>query len=145
MYKIFKTSHGYLYPALKRYPKCLTPISYLHNSTKPLDPDSRPGFVFNELEELESSKSTNQDAQRSSETKETSNLIGPSKGFESKVQISHLWPEWVELMECLIKRGYFNADGNPFNKQNEELGSKEANCIRTACLNFGRDCYSLIR
>lgn len=48
-------------------------------------------------------------------------------------------------MECLIKRGYFNADGNPFNKQNEELGSKEANCIRTACLNFGRDRYSLIR
>lgn len=145
MYGLFKTSHGYLYPALKRNTKCLTPLSHLHSSTEALDPDSRPSFVFNELEELESSKSTNQDVQRSSEIDERSNLTGLSKGFESKVQIPHPWPEWVDLMECLMKGGYFDAGGNPFNNKNEELGSKDANCIRTACLNFGRDRYSLIR
>ncbi|GAV64798.1 zf-RanBP domain-containing protein, partial [Cephalotus follicularis] len=46
-------------------------------------------------------------------------------------------------MEFLLKRGYFDGDGNPFERG--ELGFKEANGIRTACLNFSRDRYSLIR
>lgn len=58
-------------------------------------------------------------------------------------QISHPWSEWVDLMECLIKKGHFNAEGNPF--LNPHLGSKECNLIRTACLNFGRDHSHLLR
>ncbi|KAJ6312723.1 hypothetical protein OIU77_014281 [Salix suchowensis] len=63
--------------------------------------------------------------------------------MESTVQISHPWPEWVDLMELLLRRGYFEADGNPVG--NKELGSKDVGCIRTACLNFARDRSGLIR
>lgn len=143
MNTLLKTSHGYLYPVLKRNPKLFTPISHLHNPTKTLEPESRPGIIFSEVKELQSSKPTNQNAQSSSET--PSDYVRPHKEIESTVQISHPWPEWVDLMECLIKRGYFDGGGNPFNNKSEELSSKEANCIRTACLNFGRDRYSLIR
>ncbi|KDP38108.1 hypothetical protein JCGZ_04751 [Jatropha curcas] len=59
------------------------------------------------------------------------------------VQISHPWPEWVNLMKLLIRRSYFEINGNPF--LNGELGNKEKNWIRTACLNFGRDQFGLIR
>ncbi|KAJ1418392.1 Zinc finger, RanBP2-type [Sesbania bispinosa] len=62
---------------------------------------------------------------------------------EPTVQISHPWPEWVDLMKCLLKKGHFNAEGNPF--QNADLGAKESNIIRTACLNFGRDHFDLLR
>jgi hypothetical protein len=58
-------------------------------------------------------------------------------------QISHPWPEWVDLMECLIKKGHFHAEGNPF--ENPHLGAKESNLIRTACLNFGRDHSHILR
>lgn len=58
-------------------------------------------------------------------------------------QISHPWPEWVDLMECLIKKGHFHAEGNPF--ENPHLGIKESNLIRTACLNFGRDHSHILR
>lgn len=47
-------------------------------------------------------------------------------------------------MEKLLKDGYFDEIGNPF-ASNGELGSKEANLIRTALLNFSRDHYQLIR
>lgn len=62
---------------------------------------------------------------------------------EPAVQVSHPWPEWVGLMECLLKNGYFHAEGNPF--KNADIGAKEANVIRTACLNFGRDHFDLVR
>ncbi|KAH7570892.1 hypothetical protein ACOSP7_019421 [Xanthoceras sorbifolium] len=146
MHKLFRTSHRYLYSNLKPNPEFLTPISHLHSPTKALDPNSKIGFIVNELEDLQSSKPSNQrNAKSSSETKEMSDSIGPGDGNESTVQISHPWPEWVDLMECLMKSGYFDADGNPFDNKSNELGSKEANCIRTACLNFARDRYSLIR
>ncbi|KAK2399591.1 zinc finger protein VAR3, chloroplastic [Trifolium repens] len=61
----------------------------------------------------------------------------------SAFQISHPWPEWVDLMECLLKKGHFHAEGNPF--FNPNLGSKESNLIRTACLNFGRDNSHFLR
>ncbi|KAK1552479.1 hypothetical protein Q3G72_017763 [Acer saccharum] len=145
MHKLLQTSHRYLYSTLKGNPKFLTPISHLHTPSKALDPDSKIGFIVNELEDLQSSKSTNQNAKSSSETKEMHDLNLPREGNESTVQISHPWPEWVDLMECLMKRGYFDADGNPFDNKGDELGSKEANYIRTACLNFARDRYSLMR
>ncbi|KAJ8555082.1 hypothetical protein K7X08_000017 [Anisodus acutangulus] len=63
----------------------------------------------------------------------------PSSG----IQISHPWPEWVNLMEKLLKNGYFEGIGNPF--ANAEMGAKYANQIRTACLNLARDRFDLIR
>ncbi|CAN1132092.1 hypothetical protein LINPERHAP2_LOCUS6798 [Linum perenne] len=91
-----------------------------------------------EAESLDSSKFGDQIPQPSlSSESELSKENG--EGF----RISHPWPEWVDLMELLFKRGYYEADGNPF--QAEELGVKETNSIRTACLNFARDQFGLIR
>ncbi|CAN0903341.1 Zinc finger protein VAR3, chloroplastic [Linum grandiflorum] len=66
-----------------------------------------------------------------------------SKENGQAFQISHPWPEWMDLMELLVRRGYYEADGHPF--QNEKLGPKDTNSIRTACLNFARDQFGLIR
>ncbi|CAL1382674.1 unnamed protein product [Linum trigynum] len=91
-----------------------------------------------QTEVLNSSKPRNHIAQQSS-----SDQSELSKGNGEAFHISHPWPEWVDLMELLFRRGYFEADGNPF--QREELGGKETNSIRTACLNFARDQFGLIR
>nr|GMD72548.1 zinc finger protein VAR3, chloroplastic-like [Ipomoea batatas] len=58
--------------------------------------------------------------------------------------ISHPYPEWVDLMETLLKNGYFASVGSPC-LRNNELGNKDSNEIRTACLNFARDQFGLVR
>lgn len=120
MHKLLNSNHN-LYTVLKRNnTKFLKPFSQLHIAT-----NVKVGFIVDQLEEdLDSPKPAN---------------------AKSTVQISHPWPEWVDLMECLMRRGYFNVDGNPFECKTDELGFKEVNCIRTACLNFGRDSATLIR
>ncbi|KAF2308411.1 hypothetical protein GH714_006903 [Hevea brasiliensis] len=100
-------------------------------------------FVFDEVESLNSSSSVTQIAQSSSKTNELINQSEHTKRNELNVQISHPWPEWVYLMELLLKRGYFNPNENPF--LNGELGTKEMNWIRTACLTFARDQLGLMR
>ncbi|CAN1765780.1 Zinc finger protein VAR3, chloroplastic [Linum perenne] len=91
-----------------------------------------------EAESLDSSKFGNEIPQPS-----LSSESELSKENGEEFHISHPWPEWVDLMELLFKRGYYEVDGNPF--QAEELGAKETNSIRTACLNFARDQFGLIR
>ncbi|XP_057777542.1 uncharacterized protein LOC130996056 [Salvia miltiorrhiza] len=101
-------------------------------------------FVLNEVQEFQSSKT-----QRSHPVqKEGEEVSSPQKQQQQAVlpstQISHPWREWVDLMEKLLKNGYFDEIGNPFANKGE-VGGKEANLIRTACLNFARDQYQLIR
>jgi len=142
MHKLFQFRHEYLSFSIKscyKNPKFLLPISHLHGFSKIQDLD----FIFEEVEVLDSSKPTNQKNQLPSKTNEPSDDSHPSERMESTVQISHPWPEWVDLMELLLKRGYFEAGGKPVG--NKELGSKDASCIRTACLNFARDRFGLIR
>ncbi|KAJ6324306.1 hypothetical protein OIU76_011582 [Salix suchowensis] len=142
MHKLFQFRHEYLSFSIKscnKYPKFLLPISHLHSFSKTQDLD----FLLGEVEVLDSSKPANQKNQLPSKTKEPSDDSQPSERMESTVQISHPWPEWVDLMELLLRRGYFEADGNPVG--NKELGSKDVGCIRTACLNFARDRSGLIR
>lgn len=146
MHKLLQYGHGFLYSTFDSYHKnCkfLLPISHLHSFSKTLVPNSKLDFIVNEVEVVCSSKPTNRVAQIRSKTSKQADQTEPSERNESAVQISHPWPEWVELMELLLKRGYFEADGNPF--RNGELGTKETNCIRTACLNFARDRFGLIR
>lgn len=51
--------------------------------------------------------------------------------------ISHPWPEWLQLINCLHHKGHFNnQDGTVF---------KDSNVIRTASLNFGRDHSHILR
>nr|KYP35835.1 hypothetical protein KK1_043105 [Cajanus cajan] len=47
-------------------------------------------------------------------------------------------------MKCLLDKGHFNhQEGNPF--RNAGFGAKDCNVVRTACLNFGRDHFHLLR
>ncbi|KAL1216462.1 Zinc finger protein VAR3 [Cardamine amara subsp. amara] len=52
---------------------------------------------------------------------------------------SHPWSEWLDLMAMLAKKGYFGESMNPL------MSSKESNYIRTACLNFARHRFTLVR
>ncbi|XP_042018895.1 uncharacterized protein LOC121766694 [Salvia splendens] len=96
-------------------------------------------FVLNEAQECQSSK-----IQRNYPVHEEEEEESSQQPALPCSQISHPWPEWMDLMEKLLKNGYFDEIGNPF-ANNGQVGSKEANWIRTACLNFARDRYQLIR
>jgi hypothetical protein len=48
--------------------------------------------------------------------------------------ISHPWPEWVGLMELLLKKDYLDL-----------VGLDDVNRVRTACLQFARDRPGIIR
>ncbi|KAK9277429.1 hypothetical protein L1049_006972 [Liquidambar formosana] len=56
MYKLFSITHVYLLKNQLKNPTFLSPISHLHNGTETLAPDSKLGFILNEVEELQSSK-----------------------------------------------------------------------------------------
>ncbi|PWA85942.1 Zinc finger, RanBP2-type [Artemisia annua] len=63
-------------------------------------------------------------------------ILDECKNLEpSGVEISHPWPEWVELLKKLTKNGYFDG----------LVDGKSSNRVRTACLNFARDRPDLIR
>ncbi|PON75294.1 zinc finger protein [Parasponia andersonii] len=143
MHKLFQTNNGYLYSNLRKHFKNLgifSPISHFHDLSEKPGCKPKLDFVLGEVEELQSSKPLTRFTQSESESDE-----GPSplKAEDSFVQMSHPWPEWVDLMECLLRRGYFEGDRNPF--RNGQVGLRESKCIRTACLNFSRDQYNLIR
>ncbi|KAG0447710.1 hypothetical protein HPP92_028180 [Vanilla planifolia] len=60
------------------------------------------------------------------------------------VEFYHPWPEWVKLMEHLLKRGYLDrAIFQP--SASTCASSNDFNQIRTACLNFARERSELIR
>ncbi|XP_059649698.1 zinc finger protein VAR3, chloroplastic-like [Cornus florida] len=145
MLKLLLANHGHHLQALKfqfRNPKFLVRISHIHSTCKTLVPNSKLGFVLDGFEELQSSKPQEEKFEGAVENN------GPTDGRRglpesARIQISHPWPEWVDLMERLLKDGYFDETGNPF--RNGEMASKDSNQIRTACLNFARDKFDLIR
>uniref|UniRef100_A0A5B7BEZ7 Uncharacterized protein n=1 Tax=Davidia involucrata TaxID=16924 RepID=A0A5B7BEZ7_DAVIN len=144
MFNLFLANRGHLLQILKiqfKNPQFLFLISHLHSTSKTLVPNPKLGFFLDEVEEVQSSKPLEQRAQFTVENVNPSNRSGLVDS--SAIQISHPWPEWVELMENLLKNGYFEAIGNPFG--NGEMGLKDSNQIRTACLNFARDKFDLIR
>ncbi|PIA26618.1 hypothetical protein AQUCO_09100050v1 [Aquilegia coerulea] len=108
----------------------ISSTSHFHSSNQ--NPISQANFA----EELQSLKPP-----ISSEGKEPKENLSLDN---HKLQISHPWPEWVQLMEHLVKKGYFqDGIGHPFSRG--ELGNKDTNQIRTALLNFARDRFDLIR
>ncbi|XP_059447374.1 uncharacterized protein LOC132178831 [Corylus avellana] len=146
MHKLFQVSHGRLHSFLRnrfRDSRILSTSSLFHTPTKTPGPKSKLDFIVNQVEELQYSQPTKKITQPASETVDSSDVRCPTEAERTTVQISHPWPEWVDLMECLLKRGYIEGDGYPF--RNSELGAKGSNHIRTACLNFARDRYDLIR
>ncbi|KAL6969998.1 hypothetical protein U1Q18_029707 [Sarracenia purpurea var. burkii] len=144
MLKLFRSIHGHIFQTPKfqfKIPNLLVPNSHLYNSCETLAPDWDQGFVLNEVEEFPSAQSLEQ---RDSFTRESGENFDQSASMKTrKVQVSHPWPEWVKLMEQLLRNGYFEDVGNPFRKG--ELDAKDVNRIRTACLNFARERIYLIR
>ncbi|KAH6790398.1 hypothetical protein C2S51_005404 [Perilla frutescens var. frutescens] len=124
-------------------PKIYLAVSFTHNPNSQNRSVHNPAieFILNEAHEFQSSKT-----KRNHSVQKEEEEFPPQKheGVLSSIQISHPWREWVDLMEKLLKNGYFDEIGNPFANKGE-VGNKEANLIRTACLNFARDQYQLIR
>ncbi|KAJ8770254.1 hypothetical protein K2173_012696 [Erythroxylum novogranatense] len=119
------------------------PISEIRIFSKALFPKSKFESLYSEAEVLYSSKPTHQTTQQWSKTEKSPIQREPTKVNEPRIQISHPWPEWIDFMEVLLKRGYLEGDGNPL--RSGELSSKEVNVVRTACLNFARDRPGSIR
>lgn len=147
MHKLSRCAHGHPCSSLRNFFKgdeTLSPIKLLSTCAETVGPKSKLEFIVNEVEELQSSKSNTQVIQTAPETENSSILSPPTKPEKMTVQISHPWPGWVDLMECLLKRGCIGGRRSPFGIG--EVGdSKGWNLIRTVCLNFARDRYDLIR
>ncbi|XP_004244772.1 zinc finger protein VAR3, chloroplastic isoform X2 [Solanum lycopersicum] len=86
-------------------------------------------FVLEEGKTLQSQQTTKQNEE-----------VEFSRKPNSGIQTPQLWPEWVNLMDKLLKMGCFDGFGNPFGN-----AQWDANLIRTACLNFARHRFDLIR
>ncbi|KAL2545875.1 zinc finger protein VAR3 [Forsythia ovata] len=131
-----------------RNPNFYPCISLLHSPPSKKSSLSNPAiqFILDEAQEFGISKPPSSSFQTNLSAKNGEEIL-PHKNCDdtSKIQISHPWPEWMDLMEKLLKNGYFEGIGNPFGGSKGEMGTKEANVIRTACLNFARDNYHLIR
>ncbi|XP_030448048.1 uncharacterized protein LOC115670830 [Syzygium oleosum] len=151
MHKLFATSRRHLKENHFANLRFAITSARSRQYTKTPNPNSDLDFPGNDaLGVLESSKPINptpqfvlgmeNDFHRTEPSKSSSN---PSAAAAAAARISHPWPEWADLMVLLLKGGYFDAEGNPF--QNAELGPKESNHIRTACLNFARDRYDVMR
>lgn len=107
-------------------------------------PDPRLSFVCRELEGFPSLELSGGGGEEGVEKGEGRGRGGGGGGREEAVGVaSHRWPEWVELMETLLRNGYLDRYGGM--ESGSDAVSKSANRIRTACLDFARDRSELIR
>ncbi|KAL5138392.1 hypothetical protein HKD37_10G028574 [Glycine soja] len=70
--------------------------------------------------------------------------INENENSQPILELAHPWPEWVQLMKCLLDKGYFCREEGKM-LCNAGMGMKDFNVIRTVCLNFGRDHFHLLR
>lgn len=76
------------------------------------------------------------------------------------VELAHPWKEWVELMERLVQQNYFDHRRKDEDGLVESLGfgdvkevvddfgfdfTRDWKTVQTACLNFGRDRFDILR
>lgn len=148
-HKLFSKTHGILQILRieSKTPKSLHPISYFHYSKNTQTPDSKLTLALKEIEETQSLKLIENEGEEEKESQIHRRLLSHSSSpNDSKVEIFHPWPEWVELMESLLKKDYFVGGAeNGFHFSRGDMGLKESNRIRTGCLNFARDRFDLIR
>ncbi|KAL5786626.1 hypothetical protein ACOSQ2_009018 [Xanthoceras sorbifolium] len=83
---------------------------------------------------------------------------------ELEVEVAHSWPEWIELMERLVKQNYFDHRRKDEDKMVRGLGFDDDDdvvqedggghvgvdfndfkIVQTACLNFGKDRFDILR
>jgi hypothetical protein len=83
------------------------------------------------------------------------------KKKKAVVEVVHPWPEWIELMERLVGQNYFDHRRKDEDSLVQELGfdaaeipgvddpgidfTKDFKAVQTACLNFGKDRFDIIR
>lgn len=123
--------------SLPKNPKSVISISNLHTRNKAIISNPAIDFILDEFEDLQSSNPVNIPTQHAART------VEPVDSGSSSIQNSQQWPEWVGLMEKLMKNGYFDGVGNPF-RNGGLIDGKGCNQIRTALLNFARDRPGLI-
>ncbi|XP_043708389.1 uncharacterized protein LOC122657675 isoform X2 [Telopea speciosissima] len=78
--------------------------------------------------------------------------------FKKEVELVHPWPEWIELMERMVQQNYFDhrrkdedgllqglsIDPSDFAEEGCDF-TRDWTTVRTACLNFGRDRFDILR
>lgn len=78
---------------------------------------------------------------------------------KKEVEMVHPWPEWIELMERLVQQNYFDHRRRDEDKLVQDLGfdcggvsddvgfdfTKDFKSVQTACLNFGKDRFDILR
>ncbi|MQL99169.1 hypothetical protein Taro_031889 [Colocasia esculenta] len=144
-----RSYHGsllhFLPSANGRRPGQLPQRRFFHSSSSEDDQpphDSRLGFVFRELEGLQSLQPMGSAPPEYPERREGGGSGRGEGGGAEEVEISHPWPEWVGLMEKVLRGGYLDRYGV---RRGSATASKDANRVRTACLKFARDRVDLIR
>ena len=123
-------------PALRR----------LSDHSAPPRPDSKLAFLRSELDDLSLSSSHKPPSRpppndQCQVTEKPRSGLAQAGGAPAAVDIAHPWPEWVALMELLLRRGH--VDPSAFAASSPS--PKDANAVRTACLRFGRERPELIR
>ncbi|KAK9161493.1 hypothetical protein Syun_007834 [Stephania yunnanensis] len=109
----------------------------------------------------ESKKKSKIEDEKSSESVDSQSEEPRKFDLEAKkeVEFVHPWPEWIELMERLMHQNYFDHRRSDEDKvmrdlsidvagMGEELGfdfTRDWNTVRTACLNFGRDRFDILK
>ncbi|KAJ3697697.1 hypothetical protein LUZ61_001402 [Rhynchospora tenuis] len=101
--------------------------------------DPKLSFLYEQLEKTIAQPVSNREqlAHSEAQRRETGTVVEEEEGDRIKgreVVISHPWPEWVGLMELLLKKDYLDL-----------VGLDDLNQVRTACLRFARDRPGLIR
>ncbi|KAI0510676.1 hypothetical protein KFK09_011285 [Dendrobium nobile] len=85
--------------------------------------------------------------------------VGMAEFFRREVDVVHPWPEWIELMERLANQNYFDyrrveedciaaKAGIDISGVKEEVGldlTRDWAAVRTACMNFGRDRFDILK
>ncbi|KAF3320549.1 zinc finger protein VAR3 [Carex littledalei] len=102
--------------------------------------DPKLSFLYEQLEKTIAQPISNREqlAHSKPQSRETT-AVEKEEEEEGRLQgrevvISHPWPEWVSLMELLLKKDYLDL-----------VGLDDLNHVRTACLQFARDRPGLIR
>ncbi|XP_059652431.1 uncharacterized protein LOC132299684 [Cornus florida] len=78
--------------------------------------------------------------------------------MKKAVELVHPWPEWIELMERLVHQNYFDHRRKDEDKMIEDLGfdmsqvaeegidfMRDWKTVQTACINFGKDRFDILR
>ncbi|RRT69865.1 hypothetical protein B296_00018790 [Ensete ventricosum] len=100
--------------------------------------DPRLGFVCEEIRSLDNLPAT------PPRRPEESSTPARGRGAGGVVEVSHPWPEWVQLMEHLLRKGYLDRSAlrvGDASSSSSLSASKDSNLIRTACLYFARYRY----